>query len=70
MNKPDPKTDPPKPEAGAKPKAEKPTAMRLPPGVGPAGAKGPQSRKTWGGNDSGRPQKDAARRAGKSRKVH
>ncbi|MGQ0501471.1 MAG: hypothetical protein ACT4P0_02505 [Panacagrimonas sp.] len=46
------------------------SAVRLPPGVTPRVSSGPQGRKGWGTENAGRPQKDFARRAGKSRKVH
>ena len=49
------------------------SAMKLPPGVVPktGGAGVPGGRgPAWGRGEQGRPQRDAARRAGKSRKVH
>ena len=46
------------------------TAMKLPPGVGPKGANRPQPHQSWKDAQGGRPQKDFARRAGRSRKVH
>lgn len=55
----------PKPEAPVKS-----SAMKLPPGVVPAGPRGPQQPKPRGPGQGGRPQTDFARRAGKSRKVH
>jgi len=49
------------------------SAMKLPPGVVPktggAGVPGGKAP-AWGRGEQGRPQRDAARRAGKSRKVH
>ncbi|HKY89986.1 MAG TPA: hypothetical protein VJM11_03065 [Nevskiaceae bacterium] len=69
MNDADDKKKPPSAEP-AKDAPAKKTAMRLPPGVGPGGPRGPQGRKPWETGTSGRPQKDAARRKGKSRKVH
>ncbi len=52
------------------PKPAKRSAMKLPEGVAPKGAAGPRQGPGWDRNASGRPQRDAARRAGKSRKVH
>lgn len=48
------------------------SAMKLPPGVGPkSSGAGPSGKGPgWDRNQHGRPQRDAARRAGKSRKVH
>lgn len=46
------------------------TAMKLPPGVSPKGANRPQPHQSWKDAQGGRPQKDFARRAGRSRKVH
>lgn len=46
------------------------TAMKLPPGVSPKGANRPQPHQSWKDTQGGRPQKDFARRAGRSRKVH
>jgi hypothetical protein len=69
MNDADDKKKPPSAEP-AKDAPAKKTAMRLPAGVTPAGSKRPPSRTPWDNGTSGRPQKDAARRKGKSRKVH
>jgi len=53
------------------PKPEpKRSAMKLPEGVAPKPAGGPRQGPGWDRSASGRPQRDAARRAGKSRKVH
>lgn len=46
------------------------SAMKLPEGVRPRVSGGPPRGPGWDRNASGRPQRDAARRAGKSRKVH
>lgn len=63
-----PKTEPPtEPPAAETPKR---SAMKLPAGVAPKGPRGPQGRKPWETGGGGKPQRDAARRAGKSRKVH
>jgi hypothetical protein len=77
MNKPrDPKSEPATPEPGAADAPASPaprrSAMKLPPGVGPKSSanvpagRGPAPDRA----QHGRPQRDAARRAGKSRKVH
>lgn len=69
-------SDKPKPEVPATPPAAdtpdapKRSAVKLPPGVIPQGSRGPQQRKPWESGHGGKPQRDAARRAGKSRKVH
>lgn len=69
MSAPDkPKTQtPPEPPAAEAPKR---SAVKLPAGVVPKGPRGPQGRKPWETGGGGKPQRDAARRAGKSRKVH
>jgi hypothetical protein len=69
-----PKPDAVTPESGA-PDAPVParrSAMKLPPGVAPKASGAPASGKgpAWDRAQHGRPQRDAARRAGKSRKVH
>lgn len=70
------KDDEKKPAAAAekreKAAPEKKSAMKFPPGVGvgAAGPRGPQQGRPWENGTSGRPQRDAARRKGKSRKVH
>jgi hypothetical protein len=78
MNKPPvPKPDAAEPETGG-PSDEstaapaRRSAMKLPPGVGPkSSGSGPAGKGPgWDRNQQGRPQRDAARRAGKSRKVH
>lgn len=48
------------------------SAMKLPPGVGPKSSGSPPAGRGpgWDRSQQGRPQRDAARRAGKSRKVH
>ena len=71
MKKPvDPKPEDADPKADPAP--EKRSAMKLPPGVGPkSSGAGPAGKgPAWDRNQQGRPQRDAARRAGKSRKVH
>lgn len=64
----------PKPETPAEPVApespKRASAVKLPPGVGAQRSSGPQPRKPWESGPGGKPQRDAARRAGKSRKVH
>jgi hypothetical protein len=57
-------------DAPAAPKPERKSAMKLPEGVRPKGPGGPPNTPGWDRNAGGRPQRDAARRAGKSRKVH
>ena len=54
----------------AKPAAAKRSAVKLPEGVTPRTSSGPRQGPGWDRNASARPQRDAARRAGKSRKVH
>lgn len=73
MNKPLTPADPELPAETVqdpKPKPATSSAVRLPPGVAPKVSNGPQARKSWSADNAGRPQKDFARRAGKSRKVH
>lgn len=75
MNKPDgemppPAEDPPVDRRDAEAQPRKASAMRLPEGVQPARPQGPQSHRRWDSRHGGRPQQDAERRAGKSRKVH
>jgi hypothetical protein len=63
------KTDPTdEPASAAAPRS----AMKLPPGVVPkSSGAGPMGKgPAWERGQHGRPQRDAARRAGKSRKVH
>ena len=60
-----PAAEPEQPKAAAKR-----SAMKLPEGVVPKTGAGPRHGPGWDRNASGRPQRDAARRAGKSRKVH
>lgn len=67
------KPEDPKPDAAPeapKPEAPRRSAMKLPEGVTPRAPQGPRSRQGWTHSDGSRPQRDAARRAGKSRKVH
>jgi hypothetical protein len=70
MNDADDKKKAPPRDPAANPAPPKKSAMKLPPGVTPVGPRGPQQAKPWETGHSGRPQKDFARRAGKSRKVH
>lgn len=70
----DPSAAPERPEAattaGKTGESPKRSAMKLPPGVVPKTAQGPQQHRGWQAGAGGRPQTDFARRAGKSRKVH
>lgn len=71
MNKPENKTPPPSaPAEEVDDKPERRSAMKLPEGVRPRGPGGPPQKGGWDRGAAGRPQRDAARRAGKSRKVH
>ena len=74
MSKPKPRTPAADPAPNATPEPPsgetKHSAMKLPAGVTPGGARGPQQPKPRGTANGGRPQTDFARRAGKSRKVH
>ena len=46
------------------------SAMKLPANAGPKGSQGPRQHRPWEGGGGIKPQSDAERRAGKSRKVH
>lgn len=70
MNKPKPDVADLEPVTAPDAAPAKRSAMKLPPKAGPKGSQGPRQHRPWEGGGGIKPQSDAERRAGKSRKVH